>query len=62
VKKTAIALGVLAAGAVAWEFIAKANPEDDIITITAFFRVAPCWGTVAVVGFMCALAAHVYWR
>ena len=61
-KNTGIALGVLAACAVVWEFIAKANSADDVWTITAFFRALPCWGTVGVIGFICALGAHIWWK
>ena len=61
-KKTGIVLGVLVAGAIVWELIGRASSTDDVWTITAFFRALPCWGVVGVIGFLCALAAHIWWR
>lgn len=61
-KKTGMALGALAALAVAWEFVAMSNPSDDIITITAFMRQVPCAAKAAIWSFVGLLLGHFYWR
>lgn len=61
-KKTGIALGVLAVAAVVLEFYALSDPNDDIITITSFMRSLPCWSTSLIWGFVGVLIGHFYWK